>query len=217
MEYTLEKGDAMTTSKLATDAKARSPYTGMSQFLPTTRKIQQFSDGKEPPPNAKIVYVAGAFDILHPGHLAFLKAARALGDFLIVGLHTDPIVNMYKGSNYPIMNLHERTLSVLACKYVSEVVIGAPYVVTPDLLDHFSVSVVAHGKTHISADPASQEDPYAEPKSRGVFQEIESGSDLTTSKIVRRIIAKRMEYEQRNKAKEEKEVAILEAMKKNNI
>jgi ethanolamine-phosphate cytidylyltransferase len=62
------------------------------------------------------VYVAGAFDLFHVGHLDFLEKARAEGDYLIVGLHTDPIVNRYKGSNYPIMNLHERVLSVLACK-----------------------------------------------------------------------------------------------------
>lgn len=62
------------------------------------------------------VYVAGAFDLFHVGHLDFLEQARKLGDYLIVGLHTDPIVNRYKGSNFPIMNLHERVLSVLACK-----------------------------------------------------------------------------------------------------
>jgi ethanolamine-phosphate cytidylyltransferase len=78
-----------------------------------------------------------------------------LGDFLIVGLHTDPVVNMYKGSNYPIMNLQERVLSVLACKYVSEVVIGAPYVVTSDLIEHFNISVVAHGATPLKNDPAT--------------------------------------------------------------
>lgn len=50
------------------------------------------------------------------GHLDFLEKASKLGDYLIVGLHTDPVVNSYKGSNYPIMNLHERVLSVLACK-----------------------------------------------------------------------------------------------------
>lgn len=126
------------------------------------------------------MYVAGAFDVLHPGHLAFLKRARALGlcfktlnienssskfilsiglgDFLIVGLHTDPVVNMYKGSNYPIMNLQERVLSVLACKYVSEVVIGAPYIVTKDLIEHFNISVVAHGsKTLVKIDPLTHE------------------------------------------------------------
>jgi cytidyltransferase-like protein len=60
--------------------------------------------------------VAGAFDLFHVGHLDFLEKARAQGDYLIVGLHTDPVVNQYKGANYPIMNLHERVLSVLACR-----------------------------------------------------------------------------------------------------
>ena len=64
------------------------------------------------------MYVAGAFDLFHVGHLDFIEKARGLGDFLIVGLHTDPVVNLYKGSNYPIMNLHERVLSVLAFKVI---------------------------------------------------------------------------------------------------
>lgn len=67
------------------------------------------------------VYVAGAFDLFHVGHLDFLEQARKHGDYLIVGLHTDPVVNKYKGSNYPIMNIHERVLSVLACK-VNEII-----------------------------------------------------------------------------------------------
>lgn len=62
------------------------------------------------------VYVAGAFDLFHIGHLDFLEQAKKHGEYLIVGLHTDPVVNNYKGSNYPIMNIHERVLSVLACK-----------------------------------------------------------------------------------------------------
>lgn len=122
------------------DHTATSPWTGCSQFLPTTQKIIQFSDGKAPKVTDKIVskreklfyalnnsskywilshwqvYVAGAFDLFHVGHLDFLEKASQMGDYLIVGLHTDPIVNRYKGSNYPIMNLHERVLSVLACK-----------------------------------------------------------------------------------------------------
>lgn len=64
------------------------------------------------------MYVAGAFDIFHVGHLDFLEKAHQHGNFLIVGLHTDPVVNQYKGYNYPIMNLHERVLSVLACKVI---------------------------------------------------------------------------------------------------
>ena len=48
----------------------------------------------------------------------FLEKCAELGDYLIVGLHTDPVVNRYKGVNYPIMNLHERTLCVLAYRFV---------------------------------------------------------------------------------------------------
>lgn len=50
--------------------------------------------------------------------------------FLIVGVHNDQIVNTYRGGNFPIMNLHERVLSVLGCKYVDDVLIDAPYKIT---------------------------------------------------------------------------------------
>jgi ethanolamine-phosphate cytidylyltransferase len=52
-------------------------------------------------------------------------------------------VNSYKGRNYPVMNIHERVLNVLSCKYVDEVVIGAPFAITQDLLKTLNVSVVA--------------------------------------------------------------------------
>lgn len=93
-----------------------SPWTGKSPFLPTTQKIIQFAEGRDPQPGDKIIYVAGSFDLFHVGHVDFLEAAKAEGDYLIVGLHTDQTVNKRYGSNHPIMNLHERVLSVLACK-----------------------------------------------------------------------------------------------------
>jgi len=211
-EYILDRYEGHHSTNMATDPYARSPWTGLSHFLPTTRKIQQFSEGKEPEPGAKIIYTSGAFDVLHPGHLAFLKAARALGDFLIVGLHTDPLVNLYKGSNYPIMNLQERVLSVLACKYVSEVVIGAPYIVAKELIDHFKVSLVVHGKVSAKPDPATLEDPYKYPKEIGIFEAIDSGCTLTTEMVVQRIITKRLSYEERNRAKELKELQIIQSL-----
>ncbi|MGH0169416.1 UNVERIFIED_CONTAM: hypothetical protein FKN15_073505 [Acipenser sinensis] len=99
-------------------------------------------------------------------------------------------VNRYKGKNYPIMNVHERTLSVLACRYVSEVVIGAPCAATTDLLDHFKVDLVCHGKTEVIFDKDNS-DPYAEPKRRSIFRVIDSGNELTTDAIVERIIKNR--------------------------
>ena len=56
--------------------KEASPWTGVSQFLQTTNKIMQFSSGKEPQPGDKIVYVTGAFDLFHVGHLEFLEQVR---------------------------------------------------------------------------------------------------------------------------------------------
>ena len=107
------------------------------------------------------------------------------------------------------MNLHERTLSVLACKYVNEVVIGAPYSVTKDLIEHFKVDVVCHGQTAISPDPdCGQFDPYAVPKSMGKFEVIDSGNNMTTEHIVERIIRNRIEFEQRNFKKEKKEIEV---------
>jgi cytidyltransferase-like protein len=57
----------------------------------------------------------------HAGDIETLKRARALGHFLYVGIHDDQAVNRYSGVNYPIMNLHERVLSVLSSRYVDEV------------------------------------------------------------------------------------------------
>eukprot|EP00095_Tigriopus_kingsejongensis_P004495 snap_masked-scaffold3472_size8518-processed-gene-0.1 protein:Tk04495 transcript:snap_masked-scaffold3472_size8518-processed-gene-0.1-mRNA-1 annotation:"hypothetical protein DAPPUDRAFT_305267" len=208
-EYTVPNSE----SELSTDKSAHFPWTGMSQFLPTTQKINQFSNARPPKAGDKIVYVCGAFDLFHIGTLDFLEKVAALGDFLIVGLHTDPVVNKYKGSNYPIMNLHERTLSILAFRCVDEVVIGAPFSVSKDLMDYLKVDLVCHGNTYISPDVDGC-DPYEVPKSLGKFQSVDSGNLLTTEKLVQRIVDRRMEYEGRNERKEKKERAAYEALQR---
>lgn len=145
----------------------------------------------------------------------FLDAVSQLSEkpYVIVGLHFDQEVNRYKGKNYPIMNIHERTLSVLACRYVSEVVIGAPYAVTKDLLDHFKVDLVCHGKTEVFPDRDGS-DPYAVPRKMGILRTVDSGNSLTTDVIVQRIIKNRLLFEARNQKKEAKEMAVIQAMKR---
>nr|XP_026693855.1 ethanolamine-phosphate cytidylyltransferase isoform X2 [Ciona intestinalis] len=207
--------DANQVKNIQKDPTAHSPWTGVSQFLATTQKIIQFSSGKQPNPGDKIVYVAGAFDCFHLGHLRFLEKASTFGDYVIVGLHTDCEINRYCGSNYPIMNLHERVLSVLACKYVHEVVIGAPYVVSSEMMDHFKVDMVVHGNSQIFADEKGN-DPYEEPKKRGMFVLVNSSSNLTTPDIVERIIEHRQRYIKRNEKKEAKEMANYELLRKGN-
>ncbi|KAL0993469.1 hypothetical protein UPYG_G00108400 [Umbra pygmaea] len=203
------------TDNFGKGPKGHSPWTGVSQFLQTSQKIIQFASGQEPQPGDTIIYVAGAFDLFHIGHVDFLEAVSKLSDkpYVIVGLHFDQEVNRYKGKNYPIMNVHERTLSVLACRYVSEVVIGAPYAVTKELLEHFKVDLVCHGKTEVHPDKDGS-DPYAEPMRRGILQTVDSLNSLTTDDIVQRIIKNRLLFEARNQKKEAKEMALIQAMKR---
>ena len=67
----------------------------------------------------------GGSPALDAGALPAAQLAQRQGDFLLVGLHADEDVSERRGSHLPLMDLHERSLSVLACKYVDEVVIGA--------------------------------------------------------------------------------------------
>ena len=65
----------------------------------------------------RIVFTNGVFDILHPGHLRYLQAARRHGDVLIVGLNSDASVRRYKGASRPINPEAERAevLEALDC------------------------------------------------------------------------------------------------------
>jgi D-glycero-beta-D-manno-heptose 1-phosphate adenylyltransferase len=65
----------------------------------------------------KVVFTNGCFDILHPGHVDYLERARALGDFLIVGVNSDPSVGRIKGGGRPVNPATDRArvLAGLAC------------------------------------------------------------------------------------------------------
>ena len=64
-----------------------------------------------------IVFTNGVYDLLHPGHVRYLKAARALGDALIVGVNSDRSVRAIKGPDRPVTSERERAelLSALGC------------------------------------------------------------------------------------------------------
>ena len=62
----------------------------------------------------KVVFTNGCFDLLHPGHITYLKEAKKLGDRLIVALNTDNSVRRLKGSKRPINNLRQRAVQISA-------------------------------------------------------------------------------------------------------
>ena len=62
----------------------------------------------------RVVFTNGVFDLLHPGHVRYLREARALGDALIVGVNSDRSVRSNKGPGRPINPESERAELLLA-------------------------------------------------------------------------------------------------------
>jgi ethanolamine-phosphate cytidylyltransferase len=186
--------------------EVESPHKQSVSYFPTTsRKIVQFSNNCTPKPTDKVVYVDGSFDLFHIGHMRVLQKAREMGTYLIAGIHEDHVVNEAKGVNYPIMNLNERVLGVLSCRYVDEVVMGVPYAVSDELIKSLGIHVVVAGKVSEALPHAS--DPHAVPKAMGIFQEVDSGSGLTTESIIQRVMEHRqqlLDRQAKKKVKDEK-------------
>jgi len=170
--------------------------------------LQGFSAGMKPaPPGAKVVYMAGAWDMFHAGHVEILQQASALGDYLIVGVLSDPLVNDFRGANFPIMNLNERVLSVMGCKHVSDVLIDAPMDVDEDMIASLNISLVVHATEYEDAKYYSFEDPffYPVPRKLGIYHEINSTNALQVTDVLDRLKENRAQYEKKFQEKLRKE------------
>jgi len=83
--------------------------------------ILQFGPGKR---NGKrIVFTNGCFDLLHPGHIKLLEAARSKGDALIVGINSDDSVRTLKGAGRPVIPEQERAEILASLECVDAVVV----------------------------------------------------------------------------------------------
>jgi D-beta-D-heptose 7-phosphate kinase/D-beta-D-heptose 1-phosphate adenosyltransferase len=70
-----------------------------------------------------VVFTNGVFDLVHPGHVRYLREARALGDALIVGVNSDGSVRANKGPDRPVTPEAERAEVLAALAGVDAVVI----------------------------------------------------------------------------------------------
>ena len=76
-------------------------------------------------------FTASTFDLLHAGHIAMLREAKSVCDYLICGLQIDPSVDRIE-KNKPVQTIVERYTQLAAVHYVDEIV---PYATEADLLD----------------------------------------------------------------------------------
>ncbi len=90
----------------------------------------------------RIVFTNGVFDLLHPGHVRYLRAARQLGDVLVVAINSDRSARrLNKGRGRPLVGEHDRAEVLAALEMVSYVTIfdeDTPYAIVqalqPDVL-----------------------------------------------------------------------------------
>lgn len=130
----------------------------------------------------KKIYVDMVGDLFHRGHVELLKAARSLGDYLIVGVLSDSVATAYK--RCPIMTMDERLSVIQACRFVDEVIPEAPFVVTGEFMRVHRISLVVHG-SDLSDELRNQ--IYGEPLRQGKLRILPYTAGVSTSVIIRRI------------------------------
>jgi len=109
-------------------------------------RIRSWRQGGE-----KIAFTNGCFDILHPGHIGYLSAARQLGDYLIIGLNDDDSVYRLKGDHRPINPLEDRACMLASLRCVDMVVAFSED--TPlNLIKHLKPDVLIKGGDYRTED-----------------------------------------------------------------
>ena len=78
---------------------------------------------KDLDPRPTVVFTNGCFDLLHRGHVEMLRASKALGEHLVVGLNTDASVKRLKGDTRPINNETDRKVVLESLDFVDEVIL----------------------------------------------------------------------------------------------
>ncbi len=98
-----------------------------------------------------VVATGGCFDLLHPGHVATLRAARGLGDCLVVCINSDDSVRRLKGPSRPLTSAPDRARVLEALEFVDAVVVFDED--TPaEILDRLRPDVWAKGGDYAGAD-----------------------------------------------------------------
>jgi len=69
----------------------------------------------------KVIYTAGSYDLFHYGHLNVLLKAKAMGNYLIVGVSTDALIKNYKNLK-PVINYRDRSAILKEIKCVDKVI-----------------------------------------------------------------------------------------------
>jgi D-glycero-beta-D-manno-heptose 1-phosphate adenylyltransferase len=135
----------------------------------------------------RITLANGNFDLLHVGHVRYLRGAKALGGRLVVAINSDESVRALKGEGRPVMPADERAEIVAALADVDAIVIFSELDVRP-IIREIQPDVQAKG-TDYTADTVPERDVVAEYGGRVAI--VGDPKDHSTSGIIRSRLAPR--------------------------
>lgn len=127
----------------------------------------------------KIVLADGCFDLLHVGHVRYLRAAKALGDILVLALNSDESVQRVKGAGRPLLPLEDR-LGVLAAFEMVDFITAFKEDKVDALLSQLKPDIYAKR----SGNPA-QGSGFG-----GKVVTVKEGTDHTADKLIQEILRK---------------------------
>jgi rfaE bifunctional protein nucleotidyltransferase chain/domain len=146
------------------------------------RRVEEWRRAGEP-----IILANGAFDLLHVGHVRYLRGAKALGGKLVVAVNSDESVRALKGEGRPIMPEQERGEIVAALADVDAVVIFSEFDVCA-IIREIRPDIQAKG-TDYTAESVPERDAVAEYGGR--VEIVGDPKHHSTSEIIRSRLAPR--------------------------
>ena len=116
--------------------------------------------GRERRGPRRVVFTNGCFDLLHPGHIRTLEAARSLGDLLVVGVNSDRTVRSLKGESRPVIPEAERA-EILAALAAVDLVVLFDEDTPRELIARLQPDVLAKGADWGAGDVVGREEVEA--------------------------------------------------------
>ncbi len=171
--FTREHLEQMIADGSVTDAKTCAAYALLLLHERRRRRV---------PLVRRTVYVDMVGDLFHAGHVVLLRAARELGDRLVVGVLSDESAAAYKRP--PVMTLAERVAVIEACRYVDDVVAGAPPVLTEAFLAQHGLDLVVHGDDLGEEAAASVYGPAVD---TGRLRLVPRSTGISTTEVIARV------------------------------
>ena len=135
--------------------------------------------------NEKNAYVDMVGDLFHCGHIRLLRKIKNMKYNVIVGVHSDEVVETYKRK--PILSLQERIEIISSCKYVDNIIPDAPLIITKKFIDNYNIDMCFHSHSKKEHDLLKLNE-YKDPIELNKFTRMDYSNDISTTDIINRII-----------------------------